>query len=70
MIRLDVPTPWGIRFQDAATPNQEGIHELYDHITYYLALVLGLVSYILYVIIKRFLKIMLLLINILNMVKL
>jgi Cytochrome C oxidase subunit II, transmembrane domain. len=54
MIRLDVPTPWGIRFQDAATPNQEGIHELYDHITYYLALVLGLVSYILYVIIKRF----------------
>ena len=54
MIWLDVPTPWGIRFHDAATPNAEGIHELYDHIMYYLALVLGLVSYILYVIIKDY----------------
>lgn len=54
MIWLDVPTPWGIRFQDAATPNAEGIHELYDHIMYYLALILGLVSYILYVIIKDY----------------
>lgn len=54
MIWLDVPTPWGMRLQDAATPNQEGIHELYDHIMYYLALVLGLVSYILFIIIKDF----------------
>lgn len=54
MIRLDVPTPWGWRLQDAATPNQEGIQELYDHIMYYLALILGLVTYILYVIIKDF----------------
>ena len=43
MIWLDVPTPWE-SFQDAATPNAEGIHELYDHIMYYLALILGLVS--------------------------
>ena len=50
MIRLDVPTPWGIRLQDSATPNAEGIHELYDHIMFYL----GLVSYILYVIIKDY----------------
>lgn len=54
MIWLDVPTPWGVRLQDAATPNQEGIHELYDHIMFYLALILGLVSYVLYVIIKDF----------------
>lgn len=54
MIWLDVPTPWGVRLQDSATPNQEGIHELYDHIMFYLALILGLVSYILYVIIKDF----------------
>ena len=54
MIWLDVPTPWGVRLQDAATPNQEGIHELYDHIMFFLALILGLVSYILYVIIKDF----------------
>ena len=54
MIRLDVPTPWGIRLQDSATPNAEGIHELYDHIMFYLCLILGLVSYILYVIIKDY----------------
>ena len=40
MIRLDVPTPWGIRLQDSATPNAEGIHELYDHIMFYLCCLL------------------------------
>nr|YP_003433751.1 Cox2p [Candida viswanathii]ABP03911.1 Cox2p [Candida viswanathii] len=54
MIYLDVPTPWGIRLQDTATPNAEGIHELYDHIMFYLCLILGLVSYILYVIIHDY----------------
>ena len=54
MIYLDVPTPWGIRLQDTATPNAEGIHELYDHIMFYLCLILGLVSYILYVIINDY----------------
>lgn len=54
MLWLDVPTPWGVRLQDSASPNQEGIHELYDHIMFYLALVLGLVSYILYVVIVDF----------------
>lgn len=54
MIWLDVPTPWGIRFQDSATPNQEGIHELYDHIMFYLTLILGLVSYILFIVIKDY----------------
>lgn len=68
MIWLDVPTPWAIRFQDTATPNSEGIHELYDHIMYYLTLILGLVSYLLYVIIKDF-KIINLHINILDMDK-
>nr|YP_009918701.1 Cox2 [Metschnikowia arizonensis]QMJ95758.1 Cox2 [Metschnikowia arizonensis]QMJ95770.1 Cox2 [Metschnikowia arizonensis] len=48
MMRLDVPTPWGMRLQDSATPNQEGMHELYDHIMFYLVLMLGLVSYMLY----------------------
>nr|YP_008475226.1 cytochrome c oxidase subunit 2 [Candida corydali]AGS44540.1 cytochrome c oxidase subunit 2 [Candida corydali] len=54
MLFLDVPTPWAIRFQDAATPNAEGIQELYDHIMYYLTLILGLVSYLLYVIINEY----------------
>nr|YP_003204918.1 cytochrome c oxidase subunit 2 [Millerozyma farinosa]CAY39288.1 cytochrome c oxidase, subunit 2 [Millerozyma farinosa] len=56
MMRLDVPTPWAMRFQDSATPNQEGIHELYDHIMFYLSLILGLVSYLTYVIIKDYKK--------------
>lgn len=54
MIWLDVPTPWAIRFQDGSTPNQEGIHELYDHIMFYLIIILGLVSYLLFVTIKDF----------------
>nr|QMJ95634.1 Cox2 [Metschnikowia sp. 04-218.3] len=54
MIWLDVPTPWGVRLQDSASPNQEGIHELYDHIMFYLALMLGLVSYMLYVVMVDF----------------
>ena len=54
MLWLDVPTPWAIRLQDSASTNQEGIHELYDHIMFYLALILGLVSYILFIIIKNF----------------
>ncbi len=62
MIRLDVPTPWAMTFQDSVTPSMEGIHELHDHIMYYLALILGLISYILYIVVKNF-KIMLSLIN-------
>lgn len=54
ILYLDVPTPWAMHLQDAASPNQEGIHELYDHIMFYLSLILGLVSYILYVIIIDF----------------
>nr|QMQ98314.1 Cox2 [Metschnikowia sp. 03-147.1] len=54
MIWLDVPTPWGVRLQDSASPNQEGMHELYDHMMFYLALILGLVSYMLYVVMVDF----------------
>lgn len=42
----DVPTPWGLFFQDSATPNMEGIVELHNNILFYLCVVLGLVSYI------------------------
>nr|YP_009918661.1 Cox2 [Metschnikowia colocasiae]QMJ95697.1 Cox2 [Metschnikowia colocasiae] len=54
MIWLDVPTPWGVRLQDSASPNQEGMHELYDHMMFYLALMLGLVSYMLYMVMVDF----------------
>ncbi|KAI5849675.1 hypothetical protein GGS23DRAFT_591659 [Durotheca rogersii] len=31
-LNFDVPTPWGIYFQDSATPQCEGLIELHDHI--------------------------------------
>ena len=31
-VRLDVPSPWGIYFQDSATPQMEGVVELHDNI--------------------------------------
>jgi cytochrome c oxidase subunit 2 len=37
---LDAPMPWGVYFQDSATPQMEGLIELHDNIMYYLALVL------------------------------
>lgn len=52
IINNDVPTPWGMYFQDSATPNQEGIIELHDNIMFYLILILTLVSWVLYNIIR------------------
>lgn len=48
----DVPTPWAVYFQDSATPNQEGIIELHDNIMFYLILILGIVSWIIYTIVQ------------------
>lgn len=53
-VHNDVPTPWGVYFQDSATPNMEGIIELHNNIMFYLILILGLVSYVLYSIIVNF----------------
>lgn len=55
-IMNDVPTPWGVYFQNSATPNQEGILELHDNIMFYLVLTLGLVSWILYTSVRTFSK--------------
>lgn len=68
-IMNDVPTPYACYFQDSATPNQEGILELHDNIMFYLLVILGLVSWMLYTIVITYSKI-LLHINILNMDKL
>ena len=32
LLLFDVPTPWGIYFQDSATPQMEGLVELHDKI--------------------------------------
>ena len=56
VISNDVPTPYGIYFQDSATPNQEGILELHDNIMFYLFIILGLVSWMLFTIVKTYSK--------------
>lgn len=56
IINNDVPTPWGVYFQDSATPNQEGIIELHDNIMFYIVLIFCLVSWILYTIVRTFSK--------------
>nr|P43377.1 RecName: Full=Cytochrome c oxidase subunit 2; AltName: Full=Cytochrome c oxidase polypeptide II; Flags: Precursor [Kazachstania exigua]CAA49204.1 cytochrome oxidase subunit 2 [Kazachstania exigua] len=54
MINNDVPTPYGFYFQDSATPNQEGILELHDNIMFYLVVILGLVSWMLFTIVRTY----------------
>nr|A6H4Q5.2 RecName: Full=Cytochrome c oxidase subunit 2; AltName: Full=Cytochrome c oxidase polypeptide II [Vanderwaltozyma polyspora DSM 70294] len=56
IISNDVPTPYALGFQDSATPNQEGILELHDNIMFYLLVILGLVSWMLYTITKTYSK--------------
>jgi len=34
-ITTDTPRPWGIYFQDSATPQMEGIEELHNNILFY-----------------------------------
>ena len=53
-MRLDAPTPWGIYFQDSATPQMEGVIELHDIIMYYLVIILFGVGWMLFSIIWNF----------------
>ena len=36
----DTPKPWGIYFQDSASPQMEGLVELHDNIMFYLVIIL------------------------------
>jgi len=40
----DAPEPWGLFFQDNATPQMEGLEELHNNIMFYLAIILFAVS--------------------------
>jgi cytochrome c oxidase subunit II len=55
-IFLDAPMPWGLYFQDSATPQMEGLIELHDNIMYYLVLILFGVSWIMFSIVKNFVE--------------
>ena len=47
VISLDTPRPWGIYFQDSASPQMEGLVELHDNIFFYLVIILFAVGWIL-----------------------
>ena len=51
---LDAPTPWGIFFQDSASPQMEGIEELHNNIMFYLAIILFTVTWIMITVIRNF----------------
>ena len=50
----DAPRPWGIYFQDSATPQMEGLVELHDNILFYLFIILFGVGWILMLIVRRY----------------
>ena len=56
MNTCDTPRPWGLYFQDSATPQMEGILELHDYIMFYLVTILFGVGWIMVSIIKNFSK--------------
>ncbi len=50
----DAPRPWGIYFQDSATPQMEGLVELHDNILFYLVIILFGVAWVLVSVIKNY----------------
>ena len=55
-INFDVPTPWGIYFQDSATPQMEGLVELHDNIMYYLVIILFAVAWVMLSIVRNYVE--------------
>ena len=56
LIKNDAPEPWGLFFQDNATPQMEGLEELHNSIMFYLAIILFAVSWIMISIIINYNK--------------
>nr|QCS25143.1 cytochrome c oxidase subunit II [Arthonia cupressina] len=50
----DVPRPWGVYFQDSASPQMEALVELHDNIFFYLTAILLAVGWILYRVLKEY----------------
>ena len=42
----DAPRPWGLYFQDAASPQMEALVELHDNIMFYLIIILFAVGWV------------------------
>ena len=56
MLHCDAPKPWGIYFQDSATPQMEALVELHDNILFYLIIILFAVGWLLISIVKNYSK--------------
>ena len=52
----DAPQPWGVYFQDSASPQMEALIELHDNIMYYLVIILFGVGWILLSIIRNYIS--------------
>lgn len=53
-VRCDAPRPWGVYFQDSASPQMEALVELHDNIMFYLVIILFGVAWILISIIRNY----------------
>lgn len=53
---LDAPRPWGLYFQDSASPQMEALVELHDNIMFYLVIILFSVGWILAAIVAKYSK--------------
>ena len=56
LVLSDAPRPWGIYFQDSATPQMEGLVELHDNILFYLVIILFSVGWFLWSLVRSFLN--------------
>ncbi len=52
----DAPRPWGVYFQDSASPQMEGIIELHNNIMFYLVIILFVVTWMLLSIIRNYIN--------------
>jgi cytochrome c oxidase subunit 2 len=50
----DTPRPWGLFFQDSATPQMEGIEELHNNILYYLFIIMFAVTWVAVSIVRNY----------------
>ncbi len=54
LYKFDAPKPFGVYFQDSATPLMEIIMELHDYVMYFMLGILGIVAWILICVIVRY----------------
>jgi len=50
----DAPRPWGLYFQDSATPQMEGIVELHNNIMFYLVIIMFVVGWVMISIVRNY----------------